>query len=201
MCTPSGPEGAQQSGSYKVPSALGNGGAGVRTRPGAHGEEPQPGSKTLPSQAGQQALGRGSRGSGHCPGSISSPGLCPPLQAACPHRAAPGLLGCFLPLYSSVRIRKGSAWSSWRQEGACSQGHLELSGEACPSPKSPPEPGGQQGQEGAWPFPQTQHRFQLRTRGRQDTGESKRANLGTAPTVPAPPSSLKSSWASCLLDH
>lgn len=189
MCTPSGPEGAHQSGSHKVPSALGSGGAGARTRPGAQGEEPHPGSKTLPSQAGQQALGRGSWGSGHCPGSISSPGLCPPLQAACPHRAAPGLLAVSFPYIVLFGIRKGSAWSSWRQEGACSQGHLELSGEAggMPQPKVPSrarEPAGAGGGLALSPNPAqvpTQNWRQTRHRGVQE-GQPGHCTHGPSPS-------------------
>lgn len=185
----------------KCPRPWGMKGQGQGQGQGPKGKSPSLAQRHCPPRLGSRPWAGG-------PGEVATAlAPLPPQDCARPSRQPvltellPACLALSFPYIVLFGIRKGSAWSSWRQEGACSQGHLELSGEACPSPKSPPEPGGQQGQEGAWPFPQTQHRFQLRTGGRQDTGESKRANLGTAPTVPAPPPSLKSSWASCLLDH
>ena len=50
----------------------------------------------------------------------------PPGHPSSPELAL-NLLCCFLPLYRVLLTTgKGTASSSWRQEGACSQGHLEL---------------------------------------------------------------------------
>lgn len=125
-----------------------------------------------------QGQGRGPKGKSpslaqrHCPPKLGSrpwaggPGEVatalapfPPQDCARPSRQPvltellSACLALSFPYIVLFGIRKGSAWSSWRQEGACSQGHLKLSGEACPSPKSPPEPGASRGRRGPGPFP------------------------------------------------
>lgn len=143
-----GPEGARQSGSYTRPRA--------QQGAGAHGAEPQHGSKTL--QAESQALGRGILGgvaTALLPDSTSSrPLSSPPGRLSTPEPAR-GLPGRFLPLYRVLwGIRRGSTRSSWRQEGACSQGHLELRQGGRGSAQSPLQGQGASGGQGeAWAFP------------------------------------------------
>ena len=134
------------------------GGDWASTRPGVKGAEPQHGLKTLASQTEPQALGRGvlgRKGPLPWPYLLPRPAPSPQGRPSSPE-LGPDLLGCFLPLYRVLLgTGKGTASSSWRQEGACSQGHLELrGGEPCPSPESPPGPGSQPGaRRGPGPFP------------------------------------------------
>lgn len=125
---PSGLEGIQQSGSYKGVSARG------RRRGQGQGQGPTGQNPSLAQDAGLPGSVRHWAGG---PGKEATTVLAPLPPSACVlpsrlriHRSselALRLLGCFLPLYRVLfGIRKGSASSSWRQEGACSQGHLQL---------------------------------------------------------------------------
>lgn len=157
---PSGLEGIQQSGSYKGVSARG------RRRGQGQGQGPTGQNPSLAQDAG---LPGGVRRWAGGPGKEATTVLAPLPPSACVlpsrlriHRSselALRLLGCFLPLYRVLfGIRKGSASSSWRQEGACSQGHLQLGrgrrGGSMSQPRVPSrarDPAG--GRKGAQPFP------------------------------------------------
>lgn len=120
------------------------------------------------------------------PGSLSSP------------VRAPSLLGCFLPLYRVLQgIRKGSASSSWRQEGACSQGHLVLSGEGgrhVPAQSPVQSQRASRGQEGAGPFPKPSTSSNSKPGADKTQGSPRGSTRPLQPRLQPPTPPLNSPW-------
>lgn len=177
---------------------------GARIRPEVRRAEPSMAGRCWPPKAKPQHWARGSEGGGgHCPGSFPPQALAAPPGCLSSPEPAPGLLSCFLPLYRALfRIREGSASSSWRQEGACSQGHLELRrGKGMSQPRVPSRARDQPGTgRGLGPFLKPSTGSDPESRATETQG-SLRGQLKVLPQGLRPTPSPESTWATHLLDH
>lgn len=155
--------GCSQSGSYRVPWPWGEGRGRVSTRPGERGRAPLWLEDTgLPDQASSPRQGASREEGGHCLGSTSSPGLCPPLQA-CAHSHQSLLLACSAASFPYIEFCSDQERNCVKfleaRRGLFPRTPQTEGRGAMPLPRVPSrarEPAGYR--EGAWFFPQTQHR-------------------------------------------